>query len=130
MKKQISILFFFVLIAAGSLEAQNITQFDFARSVEDRQPVGVDTAFTADVGTVYCFTRIQGAADTTQISHVWYHKEKEMARIDLNVNSSDWRTWSSKSILGNWTGRWRVMVEDHQGNVLSAKNFVIRDKPN
>lgn len=129
MKKQLSALFFFVLFSTV-IQAQNITQFDFATAIEDRQPVGIDTAFTANVGTVFCFTRIEGADDTTQIAHVWYNKDEERARINLDVKSDDWRTWSSKSILESWTGRWRVMVEDNDGNVLSTKTFVIRDKEN
>jgi hypothetical protein len=89
--------------------------------------MGIDTTFAADVGNVYCFTHVEGAKDTTQIAHVWYYKEQEKARINLNVQSNDWRTWSSKTILKNWVGHWRVMVEDSQGNVLATKNFVIRE---
>ncbi len=127
MRYLISSIIFFFNFTIGGVNAQNITQFDFAANIEDRQPVSVDTAFTADVGKVFCFTRIEGAADTTQIAHVWYYKEEEKARINLDVESSDWRTWSSKSILKSWTGRWRVMIEDSQGNVLSSKTFVIRE---
>ncbi len=126
MRYLLSFIVFFAF-TIGSVNAQNITQFDFSAGIEDRQPVGVDTAFTANVGKVFCFTRIEGAADTTRIAHVWYYKEQEKARINLDVESNDWRTWSSKSILESWTGRWRVMIEDSQGNVLSSKTFVIRE---
>lgn len=125
--KKITALFVLVLFFAGSVSAQNVVQFDFATDVKDRQPVGVDTAFSANVGKIFCFTRIQGAADTSQIAHVWYYKEEEKARINLDVESSDWRTWSSKSILESWTGRWRVLIEDSEGNVLTSRTFMVRE---
>lgn len=126
LKQTIMLILAFLLLAAVS-QAQEIkiNQFDFATSVENRSPIGVDTSFTADVGTVFCFTQITDAPDTSQISHVWYYKDEEKARIDLDVKASDWRTWSSKSILKSWSGPWRVMVEDEQGNVLAAKTFTI-----
>lgn len=129
MTKQIWCFLLLIVVLAGTLQAQEIkvNQFDFATSVENRSPMGVDTSFTADVGTVFCFTQITDAPDTSQISHVWYYKDEEKARIDLDVKAGDWRTWSSKSILNNWSGPWRVIIEDDNGNVLAAKTFTITD---
>lgn len=129
MKKTLLIpctLFLFVFNVTQAQDLK-ISQFDFATSIEDREPFGVDTAFAANVGNVFCFTHVEGAADSTQIAHVWYYKEQEKARINLDVESNDWRTWSSKTILESWTGRWRVMIEDNQGNVLATKSFVIKE---
>lgn len=117
------ILFTVSLVQAQELK---ISQFDFATGIEDRQPVEVDTSFAADIGNVFCFTHVEGASDTTEIAHVWYYKDEEKARINLDVESNDWRTWSSKSILPSWTGRWRVMIENSDGNVLASKTFVIK----
>jgi hypothetical protein len=118
----------FFTIYPLSIQAQDIqvTDIKFATSVEDRQPIGVDTLFTNEVDNIYCFTQVQGAKEATQIAHVWYYKEEEKARIELNIRSDNWRTWSSKSILKSWTGTWRVMVEDSDGNVLATKSFVIK----
>lgn len=128
MLKQILITSFFLVFITSITSAQEIKlqQFDFATSIENRTPAGVDTTFTADIGNVYCFTHITGAKDT-QITHVWYYKDEEKARINLDVQSDDWRTWSSKSILENWTGRWRVMIEDSTGNVIDTKTFTIKE---
>lgn len=118
-----------VILITNVTQAQDlkISEFQFATSVEEREPVNADTSFTTDIGTVYCFTQITGATDTTQIAHVWYYKDQEKARINLDIKSDDWRTWSSKRIQQSWTGRWRVMIEGPEGNVLATKNFVIRD---
>lgn len=116
-----------VVVLAGSLQAQQlkVSQVDVATAIEDRNPIGVDTTFTADVGTLFCFTQIEEAPDTGKIFHVWYHKSEEKARIDLEVKNDKWRTWSSKNILKSWSGPWRVIVEDDNGNVLAVKNFTI-----
>lgn len=95
-------------------------------SVEERQPVGTDTVFTADVGTVYCFTRVSGAAADSSVSHVWYYNNEEMARLKLNVRADAWRTWSSKRIVEEWTGSWRVDVESAAGTVLKSQAFSVK----
>lgn len=129
MKKPILLYCTLLLFTVHLGQAQNlkITEIEFASSIENREPVGVDTTFAADIGNIFCYTHVKGAEDTTQVAHVWYYKEEEKARINLDVRSDDWRTWSSKTILKSWTGRWRVMVEDIEGNVLATKTFVVRE---
>ncbi len=115
-----------VITSIASAQDLKISEFQFANAVENREPVSVDTAFAADTKTVYCFTQITGATDTTQIAHVWYYKDQEKARINLEVKSDDWRTWSSKRIQQSWNGRWRVMIEGPDGTVLKTKTFVVQ----
>ncbi|PAU92895.1 hypothetical protein CK503_14515 [Aliifodinibius salipaludis] len=122
--------FLFLLISLSvTVQAQNISvqQFDFATAIEDREPSGIDTVFTADVGTVYCFTQVKGISDTTKVTHEWYYKDEEKAQVDLTVAGDNWRTWSSKTIPESWIGPWRVMVLGPNGNVLETKNFVITE---
>ncbi len=103
-----------------------VQQMDFCTGIQDREPVGIDTVFSDDVGTVYCFTKIDGATDTTTVSHVWYYKGEEKARVTLNIKGDSWRTWSSKTILKEWDGKWRVDVESASGSILQSKDFVIK----
>lgn len=127
MIKQTWLVLVLAIAIVNTTQAQQIkiNQIDLATSIEDRTPVGTDTSFTADIGNIFCFTKVQSKSDSSQITHVWYHKDKEKARIKLNVQSKNWRTWSSKNILNSWTGRWRVIVEDNNGNVLASKTFII-----
>lgn len=129
MKKHVCTFLLIIFLTTGVAHSQSlrVTKIEFATGVEDRQPVGVDTTFSANVGSVYCYTQIEGAKDTTQIAHAWYYKDEEKAHIPLDVKSNDWRTWSSKTVLESWTGPWRVMIEDADGNVLATKSFVIRE---
>lgn len=103
-----------------------VDQMVFCTGVEDREPVGADTAFTDTVGQVYCFTTISGAEDETTVSHVWYLNDEEKASVDLAVKGKTWRTWSSKRIPKEWDGTWKVEVKSADGSVLMSKEFIVK----
>lgn len=129
MKTIQKVLLLLFVFGAAAVQGQNlrVVSIDFATDIVDRKAVGVDTTFTADVGTVYCHSVIKGASDTTKVTHYWHYKSEEKARVPLTVASENWRTWSSKSIPESWTGSWRVIIEDQNGHVLASKMFTIRD---
>lgn len=105
--------------------ALEVAEAVISTGVEDRQPVDNMTSFAADVGRVYCWTRIVGAEGETQIEHVWYKADEEMARVSLTIGGSNWRTWSSKNIEPSWTGDWRVDIVGPDGTVLDSVTFTI-----
>lgn len=90
-----------------------------------RELVGEAASF-AGGDTVWCRTVLQGLAHPTTVTHAWYHDGRTMARVELNVGSAHWRTWSSKIILPDQTGPWEVKVLDAAGSVLGAGTFEIR----
>ncbi|MEW6412894.1 MAG: DUF2914 domain-containing protein [Candidatus Zixiibacteriota bacterium] len=113
-----------------SQEAEKSTPFTevetvICSGVEDRQPVGESDSFDPNVGQVYMWTHCHGATDTTMITHVWTWEGREVASVNLKVNSPSWRTWSSKQILPSWTGAWEVRVLDADGNILKSVKFRI-----
>ena len=115
-------------VAAPTVAAQQsdveVTEAVLARDVVERAPVDTASAFPADVGRVYLWTRISGAAGTT-VHHVWFHGDEERGDVSLSVGGSPWRTWSSKTIPPEWTGAWRVEVRDADGNVVSEVRFTV-----
>lgn len=94
-------------------------------AIVDREPVNDGAAFSPAMGPVYYFTEVQGAHNHTHITHVWYYEGRQMAQIPLSVAGPRWRTWSSKQILQDWTGSWKVEAVDADGNVLSSQTFEI-----
>lgn len=129
MKTLLSAFCLSLVLIGTDVTAQRLTisNIQIASSIEGQQPTGVDTAFTADIGSVFCFTQIEGVINNTTIFQVWYHKDEEKARIELNLESDDWQTWGSQSIMQNLTGPWRVMIEDTNGTVLATTSFHIRE---
>ncbi|MHC4822344.1 MAG: DUF2914 domain-containing protein [Planctomycetota bacterium] len=94
-----------------------------ATDVVDRQPVGVADTFPSDVGKVYAWMRVTGAADQA-IQVVWSYGDLTF-NVPLEIGGSHWRTWSSKIILPSWTGEWTVEVLDAQGNSITGTTFTI-----
>ena len=94
-------------------------------AIENQMPVDRIESYRADFGKLYCFTRIVGAQENTEITHVWYYEDDEMARVTLSIGSADWRTYSSKRFLPQWAGNWKVVVLDSDQNVIGEIPFVL-----
>ena len=92
---------------------------------DTRELVGEATSFAAG-DTVWCRTVVQDLPHPTTITHAWYHDGTTMARVELNVGSAHWRTWSSKIIPESLTGPWEVKVLNADGSVLASSAFEIR----
>lgn len=127
MKRLSLLLVLLALLVAAPALAGNLTVAEgvITTQVANHQAVDQIQTYSAKVGKLFCFTRITGAAGDTTITHVWYHGDKEMARVELPVRSPNWRTWSSKRILPSWTGAWKVEVLDAQGKVLKTIPFTL-----
>jgi hypothetical protein len=125
---RVSLIAALLLFAAVPSNSQNfsVQEMVFCTSIEDREPVQPDSIFQDTVEQVYCFTRVTGTPDSTSIFHVWYHDGEEAARVELPVMSSPWRTWSSKRILKEWHGIWRVDILMPGGKLLVSKEFLVR----
>jgi len=94
--------------------------------IENREPVGASTNFFEPSQKLYCFTRIEGAADTLTVTHVWYFEGEKKGLKDLAVKSMSWRTWSSKTMLNSWSGTWRVDILGPDGEVLKSQEFIYK----
>jgi len=94
-------------------------------AIKNQLPVDRIESYRADFGKLYCFTRIVGAQEATEVTHVWYYQDAELARVTLPVRSSDWRTYSSKRFLPQWAGQWKVIVLDGEGNEIATVPFLL-----
>lgn len=113
-----------LLVTSGAFAQKlEIVEAVITTNIVDRVPVDSLESYSATVDKLYCFVRVVGAEQDTTIAHVWYHGDQEVARVTLPVRSSHWRTWSSKNILPEWTGEWRVEVVDAEGYILSTVSF-------
>lgn len=131
MRRSLFVLALLCLLPAATAVAQEtggmkVEEMVFCTAVQDRAPSGIDTAFASTVENVVCFVKVTGAADSTAVTHVWYYKDKEIGRVELAVKASSWRTWSSKKILPEWQGTWRVDVLGPGGEVLKSASFAVK----
>jgi hypothetical protein len=83
------------------------------------------TSFKASVGKLYCFIKVVGAHTTSEITHLWYFGNSQVARVNSPVKSFRWRTYSSKTIRQQDIGDWHVDVLGPRGTVLWSVEFKI-----
>lgn len=98
------------------------------KGIEQNEPTEAGKSFVPEADgflRLCCFSEIGGAGEGATILHLWYWGDREMARVELPVRSFRWRTWSTKKILDEWQGEWRVDVTDQQGFVLTTLTFSV-----
>ena len=113
------------VVVAQEQPALVLEEIQICTAVEDRQPSGVGTVFPDDLDKIYCFTKIGGAEDTTNVYHVWYFGNDEIARVKLPVKAISWRTWSSKK-LNMLLGNGHVEIVSESGDILGKAEFEIQ----
>jgi hypothetical protein len=121
----LSIVLFASVGLAQDVSNASVAELVFCTAVEEREPVGVDTTFNNSIEQVFCYTTILNAATDGLVTHVWYHNDKEMARVDLNIKGDRWRSWTSKRIIPEWHGTWRVDVLSADGAILKSASFTV-----
>lgn len=126
----LSRIVFLCLLVSLPISSAFATQLSLVEGVittqiVDRAPVDDISSYPAQEGKLFCFTRVAGAEGETAITHVWLYQDKEMARIELPVRSSSWRTYSSKKILPQWVGEWKVRVLDAAGEEVGVVPFTL-----
>ncbi|MGD2186011.1 MAG: DUF2914 domain-containing protein [Desulfobacterales bacterium] len=117
-----------LLIPAVEAQVQDTIEVVAAaicKNVIEREAVDVANRFSNSVPRLYCFTKIVGASQPTEVVHVWSYGDVERARVSLAVDGATWRTYSSKAIQAHEIGSWRVDVLDASGNLLETINFEI-----
>ena len=125
----VAIMSFFLVVPHSSLAQQagdlNVTAAVICKNVANRQPIEPGKEFSGTVGKLYCYSKIADIRNTTQITHVWYYKDTERARVTLGINPPNWRTYSSKIIQAHEVGDWQVAILDAAGNSLQKVDFKI-----
>ena len=100
-----------------------VTKMVFCTEIIGREPLTEESSFANDTPKVYCFTKIEGAQFDMQITHKWFYQDSLMAEVPLSVRSAAWRTYSSKKMIPEWTGTWRVIVVDDSGKAIREESF-------
>jgi hypothetical protein len=102
-----------------------INRFVACQAVEEREPVGTTDTFAAGTETAYAYLEATSISADVQVSFVWIHEEKEVARVALTIRQGNrWRTYSSKKLAGR-SGSWRVEVQDAKEAVLASVDFTV-----
>lgn len=116
-------------IYAQELSNLSVEYGAVCEAVVNHEVQAASSSFPSGIERLYCFTRISGAKEPSVVTHIWYYGDQEQARVELAVNSTSWRTYSSKRIDPQKTGTWHVDVVDSDSRVLETYRFDIYQQP-
>ncbi len=108
--------------AAAAAPSVKVEKISVCSGVTDREPAGEASSFDASVGRVYVWTKITAEHPPVRIKHVYYLDGARQAEVELAVNGSPYRVWSSKAVR---PGSWKVEVTDEAGAVLDTAEFTV-----
>lgn len=100
----------------------SVVRSAFTRDVEEREPTEDLQKLTNENGQVKFFTELRDMSGQTA-THRWEYEGKVVAEIAFDVKGPRWRVWSSKSLVPQWTGDWKVSVINGAGEVISEKKL-------
>jgi hypothetical protein len=109
-----------VSVLAETMQVENSA---VCENVVNREVVNQGSSFSASVGKLYCYSKVENIDSHTEVVHAWYFGDTQRARVTLNVNPPAWRTYSSKNIQNHEIGSWRVEILDQSGNLLDTVRF-------
>ena len=101
----------------GSVMRSTITS-----AIVDREPADNLDNITNELGEVKFFTELRDMSGQVA-KHRWEHDGKVMAEVPFDVKGHRWRVWSSKKMMPEWAGEWKVSVINGAGEVISEKSF-------
>ena len=94
--------------------------------VQNLEVVGEADEFPADTEQVVGWSRITGANQPTQVTHVWKHDGNVVDSIPLDVTSTSFRTYSRKTVSG-LPGEWTLEVQDPNGETIGSASFNVTE---
>jgi len=100
----------------------SVVRSAFTTVIAEREPTENLQNLSNDNGQVMFFTELRDMSGQTAI-HRWEYDGKVVAEVEFNVKGPRWRVWSSKSLVPQWTGDWKVSVVNGAGEVISEKNL-------
>ena len=101
---------------------EHVTRALFTTAIQNREPTDTVTSLTNDKNKIYFFSELKGMGGHI-VTHRWEYQGKTMGEVKFNVGGPRWRVWSSKSLLPQWTGEWRVSILDESGKLLGEATF-------
>ena len=108
--------------AMENASSEHVARTVFTSEVQNREPTDTITSLSNDHNRIYFFSELTGLGGQI-VTHRWEYQGKSMAEIKFNVGGPRWRVWSSKTLLPQWTGEWRVSIIDGSGNKIAEETF-------
>jgi hypothetical protein len=121
----LALTFFSLTSLSAQTSDYEVTNAVVTTRIANRMPEvqTADNRFASTVDTLFYFTKIEQAMESTSILHEWYWQGELLATVELDVDSDAWRTWSSKRIMPHQTGKWTVISKRPDGSTAQTTSF-------
>ena len=110
-------------LTIGAQAPEPVKRAVFTFGIEEREPINDLDSVSTDSTRVYFFTEIVGQAGTS-VTHRWVYNGKTMAEVPFQIGGERWRVYSSKKLISEWTGTWKVEVIDANGVAMREETLV------
>ena len=108
--------------ATAPTAGEQVARAVFTSDVQGREPTDTITSLSNDKNKIYFFSDLRGLGGQV-VTHRWEYQGRNMGDVKFNVGGPRWRVWSSKTLLPQWTGEWRVSIIDGAGNTVGEASF-------
>lgn len=105
------------------LAQADVVRHHFTRNVVEREPVDRLSSAT-NITPLYYFTELEDMTGETVV-HRWRLNNRLMAEVRFDVQGPRWRVYSSKEMLPDWDGIWKLEVLDGDGNLLATDTISV-----
>jgi len=112
----------------GLIDTDFVTRAVLTTAVVNKEPVDVLASEVSQLDIneqLLFFTELNNMKSQT-VFHRWFFENTLMAEVELNIFSMRYRTYSSKKIMTNQAGNWRVELVNSKQNILASKSFHIK----
>ena len=99
--------------------AGSVARSAFSTDIVDREPVDNISSLDTNTDKVYYFTELKDFQGQT-VTHRWEYNGQNMAEVKFNVGGARWRVHSSKNLVPEWVGTWKVSVVGANGEVVNT----------
>jgi len=100
----------------------SVTRSIFTSQISEHEPIDKIEKLNSNNRSIYYFTELRDMSGQTAM-HRWEFNGNVMAETNFTVAGPRWRVWSSKNLLPDWTGEWKVSVLNGVGDVISEDIF-------
>ncbi|MFH1754283.1 MAG: DUF2914 domain-containing protein [Candidatus Latescibacterota bacterium] len=101
----------------------HVKRAQFTSAIDKREPVDAIDSITTTAEKIYFFTEVAGLQGKT-ITHRWMHEGEVRSVVRIAIGGPNWRAYSFKKLLPNWTGEWKVEVLGEDGQLLDTKTLL------
>ena len=114
-----------MVVESGKTEKPegHVARAIFTSAIVDREPVDNLTSVSSDTNRVFFFSDLRGLAGQI-VTDRWEYNGEVVAEVTFKVGKgARWRVYSSKNLLPEWTGQWKVVVSNESGRPLKTSMF-------